>query len=218
MSKCKVVVLAMAVSILCAVQAKADSTPIVLTFEGVGDDVLIGNYYNGGPGGALGVSFGADSLALVSSLAGGSGNFSNAPSGITIAFFLSGAGDVMNVAGGFNTGFSFFYSATTLPGTVTVWSGLNGTGTLLATLTLPPNGSCTPGPNFCHWTAEGVTFSGTAASVNFSGTANEIGFDNITIGSATPGGGPTPAPEPATMFLLGLGSLSFLSARRQKRA
>ena len=43
MNKCKVVVLAMAVSILCAVQAKADSTPIVLSFEGVGDDVLIGN-------------------------------------------------------------------------------------------------------------------------------------------------------------------------------
>jgi hypothetical protein len=89
---------------------------------------------------------------------------------------------------------------------------------LLATLTLPPNGSCTPGPNFCHWTAEGVTFSGTAESVNFSGTANEIGFDNITIGSATPGGGPTPAPEPATMFLLGLGSLGLLGARRKKLA
>ena len=118
----------------------------------------------------------------------------------------------MNVAGGFKTGFLFFHSATTLPGTVTVWSGLNGTGTLLATLTLPPNGSCTPGPNFCHRTAEGVTFSGTVESVNFSGTANEIGFDNITIGSATPGGGPTPTPEPATMLLLGLGLPASLGA------
>jgi len=118
---------------------------------------------------------------------GAGGDFANAPSGDTIAFFLNGVGDVMNVAGGFNTGFSFFYSATTNPGTVTVWSGLDGTGTLLATLTLPPNGLCTPAPNFCHWTAEGVTFAGTAESVNFSGTANEIGFDNVTLGSATAG-------------------------------
>jgi PEP-CTERM motif len=216
MNKWRVVVFVVAVLLLCGAQAKADST-IVLTFEGIGDLVPIGNYYNGGAGGSLGIVFGPDSLAVVSILSGGSGNFSNAPSGETVAFFLTGAGDVMNVAAGFNTGFSFFYSATTNPGTVTVWSGLSGTGMLLATLTVPPNGSCTPGPNFCHWTAEGVTFAGTAESVNFSGTANEIGFDNITLGSATAGGS-TATPEPATILLLGAGSLGLLGVRRKMLA
>jgi hypothetical protein len=217
MNKWSVAALVVAVLLLCGAQAKADST-IVLTFEDIGNLVPIGNYYNGGAGGNLEITFGPQSLAIVSILNGGSGNFANAPSGDTIAFFLNGVGDVMNAAGGFNTGFSFFYSATTNPGTVTVWSGLDGTGTLLATLTLPPNGFCTPGPNFCHWTAAGVTFAGTAESVNFSGTANEIGFDNITLGSATAGGGPTTTPEPATMLLLGAGSLGLLGVRRKKLA
>ena len=48
----------------------------------------------------------------------------------------------MNVAAGFSTGFSFYYAAPFDTGSVTVWSGLNGTGTLLATdiLALTPDG------------------------------------------------------------------------------
>ena len=53
----------------------------------------------------------------------------------------------MDDPAGFTTGFSFNYSAYADAGAVTVWSGLDGTGTLLATLTLPttPNGIDTPG-------------------------------------------------------------------------
>lgn len=198
-----------------ASQVKADS-PIVLTFEGVGDYVPIGNYYNGGAGGNLGVSFGPDALALVSELDGGSGNFKNAPSGDTIAFFITGAGDVMDVAAGFTTGFSFFYTSTIYSGIVTVWSGLDGTGTELASLDLAALGTCNPGPNFCNWAMQGVSFSGTAESVIFSGTASEIGFDNVTIGSATAGGGNT-VPEPSSFLFLGIGlaGLAGLTLRRQ---
>jgi hypothetical protein len=218
MSKWKMLFLAAALLMFGAQQAQADSTPLVLTFEGAGNFVTVGNFYNGGAGGSLGVVFGAGSLSLVSLAGGGNGNFTNAPSGNTVLFFLAGPGDVMDVAGGFTTGFSFFYSAALEPGSVTVWSGLDGTGTLLATLSLPVNGACTTGPTFCNWTPTGVTFSGTAESVDFSGSALTVGFDNMTLGSATPGGGTTPTPEPVTMLLLGAGSLGLLGARRKKLA
>jgi hypothetical protein len=181
----------------------------VLTFEGLGDQAPIGNFYNGGAGGNFGVQFGPDSLAIIEQSAGGTGNFTNPPSGVTVAFFLTGPGDVMNVAGGFTTGFSFFYADQVgFTGSVTVWSGLDGTGTQLASLSLPP----TPDP-YNVWVPMGVSFAGTAESAVFGGSANFIGFDNITLGSAIPGG----VPEPSTwaMMLIGFVGLGF--AFRQSR-
>ena len=163
---------------------------ITLTFEGLGDQEEVLNYYNGGfggngsgPGPNYGITFGSDSLAIISDTAGGSGNFTNAPSGDTIVFFLSGVGDVMNVAAGFTTGFSFYYADQVgFTGSVGVYSGLDGTGSLLASLSLPS----TPDP-YNVFVPIGVTFAGTAESVIFGGSANYIGFDNITLGSSTPG-------------------------------
>jgi PEP-CTERM motif len=185
---------------------------IVLTFEGLADNQAIGNYYNGGAGGNLGVSFGADSLALISSTAGGTGNFTNAPSGTTVAYFLSGPGDVMNVAAGFTTGFSFFYADQVgFTGSVDVFSGLDGTGSLLASLSLPS----TPNP-YNVFVPIGVAFAGTAQSVIFGGAADFIAFDNITIGSQTPQGA---VPEPSTwaMMILGFAGIGFMAYRRSRK-
>ena len=173
------------------------STTLVLDFEGLGNLERILDFYDGGfggygsgPGPDYGILFGPDALALIDADAGGSGNFANEPSANTIAFFLTGPGVVMNVKNGFTPGFSFFYTSARV-GTVTVFDGPNGTGNVLAAVPVEKQyntcGAPDPTGAFSCWTPVGVTFSGTAFSVNFGGVWNQTGFDDITLGSATPG-------------------------------
>jgi hypothetical protein len=162
---------------------------VTLDFEGVGDLKNVGNFYNGGAGPNYGISF-VNGLGLVDGDAGGSGNIANEPSPDTVLFFLSGSASTMNVPAGFSTGFSFFYTSNSYSGSVTVYSGLDGTGELLATLDLVGLGDGTGDPSggtYGNWAAKGATFEGVARSVQFGGVANQIAFDNVTIGSATPG-------------------------------
>ena len=185
----------------------AQATEYVLTFEGLQQEEPILNFYDGGYGGSgsgpgpdYGITFSGNSLAL------NSGNYANNPSPPGIAFFLDGTGDIMDVAGGFTTGFSFYYAAY-VSGSVSVWSGLDGGGVELANIDLPATTNAA-----YQWFPIGVSFSGTAMSVNFGGSANEIGFDNVTLGASTPG-----APEPSTWAMMGLGFAGLAFAGRRSR-
>jgi hypothetical protein len=192
----------------------ARSDVIVLTFEGVGDLTPVGDFYDGDGGPDYGIRFSPDTLALVDSDAGGNGNFANEPSPNTVMFFLDAEQAILNVAAGFTTGFSFFYSSTTAAA-VNVYAGVNGTGALLASLELVAQADrgCVGDPSgfYCNWSPVGVLFAGTARSIDFSGTANRSGFDDITFGSDRPG----EVPEPGSLALLGLGlaALGFGRAR-----
>jgi hypothetical protein len=205
-------------ALVLACAARSNANTVTLTFEGLQDNEQILNFYNGGLGGSgsgpgpnYGIIFGADSLAL------NSGNYSNNPTPPGVCFFLTGPGDIMNVPAGFNTGFSFYYSAAVYTGSVTVYDGLNGTGNVLASLPLGLTPTLPPGsPTYNNWQPVGVNFAGTAMSVNFSGVANYIGFDNVTLGSDVP---TSQVPEPftlatAALSLAGLGG--YLRRRRSE--
>ncbi len=211
---------------LCVSAGPADAVVIVLDFEGLADFEPVQNFYSGGFGGSgsgpgpnFGIGFSANSLALIDADAGGSGNFGGEPSPDTVLFFLGGTAATMNVAAGFSTGFSFFYTAINNPGSVTVYSGLNATGAVLATLGLPLtpyNGAPDPNGAFSPLVPIGVAFAGVAMSVDFAGVIDQIGFDDVTFGSPTPNG---VIPEPATLTLLGIGlaGLGLNRLRRKKR-
>jgi hypothetical protein len=202
--------------------ASTANATIALTFVGLEDLEPILAYYDGGFGGSgsgpgpnYGITFGPNSLALISADDGGTGGFNGAPYD-TVAVFLSGPGDIMNVASGFTTAVSFYYSSPDVPGSVTVWSGPGGTGTELAEIALPttPSGGTGCDTGFCPWFPIGVTFSGTAESVDFTGTADEIGFSAVTLGSATP-----VIPEPSTwvMMVVGFAGLGFAGYRAKRK-
>ncbi len=191
--------------------AGANSTDL-LTFAGLHNGQLVGNFYDGGglattPN--FGVTFSSDIYALMPTSQGGSGNFSSTLLGTPAIFIMGTTGSMatgsMNVANGFSSGINFFYTAA-FQQTVTVWSGANGTGTVLATITLAANdGNCTT-VGYCNWTNVGLHFSGTAGSVTFSGPANGIGIADITLGQST-----TAIPEPSAIYLLGTGIAGLLA-------
>lgn len=193
----------------------------VLTFEGVGNLQPIGNFYNGGGGGNLGITMSSNSLAVIDADAGGSGNFGGEPSPNTALFFLTGASAIMNILGGFDTGFSFYYSAIINPGSLQVFDGLDGTGNILANLVLPTtpfNGAPDPGGQFSPFLPIGVGFDGIAHSISFAGVQNQIAFDDVTFGSVTPGGQPeeprSGVPLPGSFLLLSAGAAALGVARR----
>ena len=171
--------------------ASANASVNTLTFEGVGNNNAVGNFYNtGGAGTDYGVEFVGNTLGLVAYSAGGWGNFTNAPSMPTVMFWRDGPATTMNVAAGFRDGFATYYSSIDTAGSISIWSGLDGTGSILATLNLIGLGTNgTPDAAYDRWALVGAAFVGEAKSVTFTGTADRIGFDNVTFGSAIPAPG-----------------------------
>ena len=168
--------------------------PFVLDFEGLQNKEAIEDFYNGGygsmgsgPGRDRGVTFPSLALAVIDADAGGTGNFGGEPSPDTAMVFSAGTSATVNIAAGFDTGFSLYYTSPAYAGSVSVYDGFDGTGNLLATLNLPVTLSDGGDPNgfFSPFYPIGVSFSGIGHSVVFAGSLPLIGFDNITFGSAT---------------------------------
>ena len=221
----------MLIVVCAAISIPASAVVIDLTFKNIdvyphSNSLQILDYYNGGTSSAgttgpnYGVSFPTNALNIcLNNLTTICSNTSRGGQGdpnsqLGALFFLSGTNTFVNVAAGFTTGFSFNYTAINVGGTVNVWSGLNGTGSLLASLTLPTtaSGPCNGyGAGFCPFYPVGVSFAGTAMSIDFGGVANQIVFDDVTFGSATPG-----VPEPGTLVMFGSGIVGLAGLLRRK--
>jgi hypothetical protein len=197
------VIAALAAGLLSA--APAFSAPVVLDFEGTTGYASIADYYGGGSGPNYGILFGGDAQGLVNDIPGFP-NFSNAPTPGTV-MAVNGTDAVMNVATGFSGTASFFYSSAEAT-TVSIYSGLNGTGDVLGTFQLLANyqDGCDDSPA-CHWDQLSLDFGGIAQSIDF-GTAAGVGFDNIAV---------APVPLPAAIWLLGSSLLGLGGVARRRK-
>lgn len=188
---------------------------IVVDFDTPTSFQSIAEHYNGGTdsagvaGADLGVSFGLDALALRNDELGP--YFSNAPSpiGVLAPVFEDAA---MNVAAGFNGVVSFSYSSTDAV-EIGIWSGLNGTGTLLGSIAVTANATgCAEGNPLCVF-GSGSFDLGTnvAKSISFGDAAGlNAAFDDVSV---------TAVPEPETYALMGLGLLGVagMAGRARRR-
>jgi hypothetical protein len=190
----------------------AFASNITIDFEGPSSFTSIDQYYNGGllSGPNLGVSFGLDALELKNDVLGP--YFSNAPSPVGVMTPV-GAAAVMNVlvGFGFNGEASFYYSYSSIAATsVSVFSGLDGTGTLLGSFSLANNAQsngCSDSP-YCNWSLATLAFNGVARSITFGDAANVAAFDNVTVNIV---------PEPGSLALLTFGLAGMAISTRSGR-
>ncbi len=153
---------------------------------------------------ADGVFFGGDALGLQNDDLGP--YFSNAPSPLGVMAPV-GPASTMNVTSGF-IALSFFYSSSAaISDAVQIWSGLDGSGTLLASLSLDNNAQagCTDSA-FCNFSLLSATPGARGFSVSFGNAASVSAFDNIVV---------TVVPEPATALMVALGLAGVVLTRRR---
>ena len=225
---------AASVAALLAFTGAAQAAVVSLNFEGINKTypsgyAFINGFYDGGTSsdGTTGVNYGvtfssnAQAICLNSTtvFCSNTSRGGLAPgSDKGGLFFLSGSSTTLDYAAGFDTGFSFNYAEpNTQGGSISVYSGLDGTGSLLASFNLGLTPSGCPGyfAAYCPFVPIGVGFGGIAKSIVFGGVANFVVFDDVTFGATTPP--PPGVPEPATwgMAILGFGMLGMAVRRRR---
>ncbi len=188
----------------------APAFSLTLDFQDVGAYNFVQEYYNGGTNDAgaygpnYGVSFGGDILGMTNDEY--FQYYDNAPNPGAIA--AVGTDGALNVAVGFTGAISFSYSAIAAT-SVTVFSGLNGTGIELGTFNLAAtNGTCSEELPFCSWNIASLNLAGVAHSIQFGGTAGVAGFDNVTVNEV-------PVPAAGWLMLSALGGLGALNRRKR---
>ncbi len=192
---------------LCAA-APAFAAMLTVDFEGAPSFASIDNYYNGGAGANLGVNFSLPALALANDGTGSGPNgefFSNAPTPGTV-MFATDVATYMNVAAGFVGAVNFYYSSAGGSTTVNVYSGLNGSGSLLGSISFGENS--TNAAPFDTWSLASVAFGGTGQSISFGDNVN-VAYDNVSVNAV-------PLPAALLLFPFGLAGLGVVARRKRE--
>jgi hypothetical protein len=222
--------------------AGAHANTVTLPLSGIHTGADIGTYFDGGSdsvptdgtGPNLGIAFSSNATAQKAgdSQASGDGKFENNPSGQGEILYFSSSNTTaayMNDAAGF-TGLSFNYSYSNnsgAAGEAYLYSGLNGTGTLLETLSLSPAatsvGCAARTDAYCTWSSAstGTAAFGTAESVVFAAaglTAAPSATGSPTIVTEFDGVAVTPVPLPAAAWFLVSGFSGLAGFARRRRA
>jgi hypothetical protein len=193
---------------------------VVLNFDGLTDNTRVQDFYNGTGGVAnnFGASFTAsgNNNGATARTEGGSGpNFTNEPSPSNVMFIVgANVPNFLNIANGF-TDFSFSYgSRANRPSTINIFSGINGTGSLLGTLQL---GSTTSNNSVIDdFDLASISFGGTAKSVQFLvANSAQIAFDNISF---TPFTNSASVPEPFTIIGTIIGGTAAVRMRKKLKS
>jgi hypothetical protein len=207
-----------------------------LTFGGQVNATNINTFFDGGTdaygtaGGAannVGITFSTPAEFLNAGyngtgFNGGTGKFENVPSGATGVLYMASVPTtttpILDDAGGF-TGISLNYSllnnTASYGSTISLYSGLDGGGSLLGTLTLSAAGTtvaCTSTHDeFCTWSSTGIAnLGGVAESAVFNGDARTYTeFDAVALTTAVP------LPAGLWLMLGGLGGLARFARRRR---
>jgi hypothetical protein len=215
----------------------AQAATITLPLGGLRSGANIGNYFDGGndsvptdgTGPNLGIVFSANATAQKAGTSQSSaGRFENEPAKQGEVLFFSSSGGTLNFGSGFS-GLSFDYSVSgnnsnlaSTPSytssTVDIWSGLNGTGTLVDTITLTPvsnpTACITHGDVYCNWstatTAGGPGFTGESITFANSLAGAQTEFDGLQLTPAT-----VPLPAAGWLLLSGLAGCFRFGRRRQ---
>lgn len=173
------------------IPSEAQTTGVV-NFGRLKNLEFIDQFYNGGtgslgsgPGPNFGLQFTANAQTIISASKGGSGNFINNPGGYPVMFFQTGNPVTMTATNGVGIAVWFYYS-TLQTGSATVYAGPNATGSILASVTLPPNNSGCNTYKLCVWSAVAVPLSATAGSISFAGVPDSLAIGPVHLGSAIP--------------------------------
>ena len=110
----------------------------------------------------------------------------------------------MNVAGGFTQQLNFYDIAILRAAAMNIYSGLNGSGTLLATYNIPLENPSNEQFNG----VVSVPFSGTAMSVVFSGGDQQLVIDDLSFGPLSV------VPEPGPIVYSAIGLVALFCVRR----
>jgi hypothetical protein len=207
---------------ICVVGARHASAGQILTFEGLKNFEQVDNYFNdgtgslgSGPGPNYGITFSPYALAYIPGQQTGKVTpFPGDPSPPTVLLTFNtanpfGAGYptsiTMDDSNGFSNGLVFYDIDIGRTGTVQIWSGADGHGTILAQQSLPITSEAFSGPTT-------LLFPGTAHSVVFTGGNDQLAIDNISF--------VTSVAEPSTLssMLIGIGTLFAVYLVRRRKA